>query len=143
VAAVGAILLLVSLFLDWFDPGLTAWTVFEIADLLLAAIALAALVAAAASFGVRGPLREGTLLPLGIVASVLVIGALLNHPPAAIGADPRSGAWLGLAGALLLAIGGLLTVAHVSLAVDVQRSEAVPPPPPPAPRREDDTHDLR
>jgi hypothetical protein len=134
VAAVGAILLLVSLFLEWFDPGATAWTVFEIVDLLLAGIALAALVAAAASFGVRAPLSERTLLPLGIVASVLVVGALLNHPPAAIGADPRSGAWLGLAGALLLWIGGLLSVAHVSLAVDVQARPraAAPPPPPPA-----------
>ena len=43
VAAGGAVLLLISLFLDWYgDGGLgySAWTVFEVIDLALAAIAL-------------------------------------------------------------------------------------------------------
>ena len=42
--AIGAAALLVSLFLNWFKPELTAWTAFEIVDLLLALIALAAFV---------------------------------------------------------------------------------------------------
>src|SRR3954467_557744 len=41
--AIGAIVLLVSLFLSWYEPGLTAWTVFEVWDLVLAAICVAAL----------------------------------------------------------------------------------------------------
>jgi hypothetical protein len=136
VAAVGAILLLVSLFLEWFDPGVTAWTVFEIVDLVLAAAALAALLAFASSFGVRAPVDDRVLLPLGATAAVLVVAALLNHPPAALGADPRAGAWLGLAGGLLMLLGGVLSEARVSLTLDVQgRSPraATPPPPPPAP----------
>ena len=43
VAAVGALLLLVSLFLDWYGDGregYSAWTLFELIDLVLAAIAL-------------------------------------------------------------------------------------------------------
>jgi hypothetical protein len=137
VAGLGAILLLVSLFLDWFEPGLTAWDTFEIVDLLLALIALAALAAAAGSLDPRVPLDDRLLLPLGGAATLLVVHALVDHPPAASGVDPAEGAWLALAGALLLLVGGLLTVVRVSLAFDVERSgqprRAAPPPPPPAP----------
>jgi hypothetical protein len=141
VAAVGAILLLVSLFLDWFDPGLTAWDAFEIVDLLLALIALAAIAAAASSLDARLPLEDRLLLPLGGAATLLVVHALIDHPPAAAGLDPVEGAWLALAGSLLLLIGGLLTVVRVSLAFDVERNRrparraATPPPPPPPARR--------
>ena len=38
--ALGALLLLVSLFLDWYGP-LTAWNAFEVTDVLLAALAIA------------------------------------------------------------------------------------------------------
>ena len=34
--ALGAVLLLVSLFVDWYDPSGTAWSVFEFVDILLA-----------------------------------------------------------------------------------------------------------
>ena len=46
VAAGGAVLLLISLFLDWYGDdghGYSAWTLFEVIDLLLAAIALIAI----------------------------------------------------------------------------------------------------
>ena len=43
----GALILLISLFLDWYQPAVTAWEAFEVLDLLLAALAIAALVAAA------------------------------------------------------------------------------------------------
>ena len=35
----GALVLLVSLFLDWYEPDVTAWEAFEVLDLLLAALA--------------------------------------------------------------------------------------------------------
>ena len=77
---VGAIALIVSLFGDWFQPGLTAWTVFESMDLLLAALAVAAL--AIAVSGAISP--EGSLAALaprwlpviGIAALVIVVAAL-------------------------------------------------------------------
>jgi hypothetical protein len=41
----GAAALIVSLFLHWYEPGRSAWTVFEVWDLALAAIGIAALAA--------------------------------------------------------------------------------------------------
>ena len=41
----GALVMLVSVFLDWYEPNITAWQAFEVLDLLLAALSLAALVA--------------------------------------------------------------------------------------------------
>ena len=45
--ALGAIGLLVSLFLDWYSPALSAWDAFEIVDWALVLCAVAALVAVA------------------------------------------------------------------------------------------------
>ena len=41
----GAILLFVSLFLEWYQPGIDAWEIFEVWDLVLALLAVAAFVA--------------------------------------------------------------------------------------------------
>jgi uncharacterized membrane protein HdeD (DUF308 family) len=43
--AIGAIALIVSLFLNWYEPGRSAWTVFEVWDIVLAAIGIAAIAA--------------------------------------------------------------------------------------------------
>jgi len=132
---VGAILLVVSLFLDWFEPGLSAWTVFEAWDLVLAALALMALagVASRLEFGARRP--DGWLLIPALVAPVVVIASLLNHPPAAQGADqdPLIGIWLALAGSLLMVLGALAAIARISVALDragpsVARSPVAPTP---------------
>ena len=45
VLAAGALILLVALFLDWFAV-FNAWQVFEITDVILAALAISAFVAA-------------------------------------------------------------------------------------------------
>ena len=50
VAAIGAILLIVSLFLDWYEE-LTGFTVFEFVDLLLTGLAVLTLVSLAAPSG--------------------------------------------------------------------------------------------
>ena len=130
VAALGALLLLVSLILDWYEPGYSAWTVFEAHDLLLAAVALAALAIGLAALGVlAGPLRAlgsyGRALPvLGVLALVVVVSQLLNHPPAAVGRDPELGAWLGLVGAVVLTPGGALSIARVSVDLDYAAAAA-------------------
>ena len=59
--AVGAVLLLVSLFIDWYDPGGDAWAVFESLDLVLAGVAVCGLLAVAPRFGAGG---LGRALPL-------------------------------------------------------------------------------
>ncbi len=116
-AAVGATLLVVSIFLDWFKPDITGWEVFEVVDLILAALSLAALAAVADRLD-WSDLVPGRVLPLlGAVATVLVVTALLNHPPAALGQEPDEGAWLALAGALTLLVGALLSLARISFAV--------------------------
>lgn len=128
VAAVGAVLLLVSLFLDWYGTdteGFTAWTVFEVIDLLLAAIALLALSTFAVRSGVGRGLPEAPLLLLGAAALVLTASQLIDQPPAVAAAeiDPQTGAWLALAGAALLLAGALMSVARVSFAVTVEHRE--------------------
>ena len=123
IAIPGALLLLVSLFLDWYEPGLEAWKVFEVLDLVLAAIALACLLAAAERLGtaVPGGRAASRALPaLGVVALVIVVSQAINHPPAAVDQDADTGLWLALAGAALLAVGAVLSSTRISLAVNVE-----------------------
>ena len=131
IALLGALLLLVSLFLDWYEPGFSAWTVFELLDLALAGLALGCLLGAAARLGLDlpgGRALANRFAVLGVVALVLVLSQVVNHPPAAVDCDPETGLWLGLGGAGLMALGGLLSITRISLAVDVEGRE---------PRRQD------
>jgi hypothetical protein len=122
-AGVGGIVLIVSLFLHWFKPATTAWDAFEVLDLVLAFLALVAIVHAAPPLAraIRAPEEPSTLFPaIGIVAFVLVAAALVNHPPAALGHGPAVGAWLALGGTALMAIGGALSTARISVVVSVR-----------------------
>ena len=150
-AALGGLLLLISLFLDWYETDVSgeranAWNVFEVLDLVLAAAALAALVVFAGLFARSLPLAPRTLLPLGLVAFVIAGSQLLNPPPV-VGEDAsvEAGAWLALAGAALMLAGAIMSFARVSLAVAPREDLAAPgpetgapqaaaaAPPPPAP----------
>lgn len=115
--------LFVSLFLDWYQPGLTAWTVFEVLDLVLAVLALAGAWILVSSLLIESPPRDGLLPMVGGVAFVVVVSQLINHPPAAQGASPQLGAWLGLAGSALMAVGAALSLAHVSLTISFSPRE--------------------
>lgn len=119
--ALGAILLLISLFLEWFEPGIEAWDVFEVWDLVLAALAIAALVAVAGRMGFAPPRPNSWLMAGGIVALIVVVGALLDHPPAADqpGQDPSTGLWLALVASVLMLAGTVLSVARISVALNV------------------------
>jgi hypothetical protein len=119
VVALGAIVLLVSLFVDWYEPGNDAWAVFEFLDLLLAGVALYALASLAPRFGALG-----RWLPVVSVAALAVVAVqLLDPPPAARGAGLESGAWLALAATALMALGALLAAASISVTVDVRGRE--------------------
>jgi len=131
VAAAGALLLLVSLFLDWYGErgeGFTAWTVFEVIDLLLAAIALTALSTFLSRSGFEPRLPDAPLLLLGGAAVVLTGSQLIDGPPAVTLSEleVQTGAWLALAGAALLLAGAFMAVARVSFSVEHRE----PPPHP-------------
>ena len=131
----GAVALLVSLFLNWFEPSRSAWTVFEVWDLVLAAIAVAA-IAAASPIRLTGtsgepPVSERWLPALGIAALVIVFVALVNHPPAARGAGLEIGAWIALIAAILLTVGAILSRARIALVITLRSADRTPAPPAP------------
>jgi len=114
----GALLLLVSLFLEWFDPGLEAWDVFEVWDLVLAALAIAALVAVASRMGFGAPRPASWLIGPAIAALVIVLYTLIDPPPVLAEGDPSTGLWLALAAAILMTAGAVLSVARISVAIN-------------------------
>ena len=118
--AAAALLLTVSLFLDWFGVGgttVSAWEAFEVLDLVLVAAAGAAVAAA------FGPLDDRVLVGAASVALVVVVSQLIQAPPAGQGADIEVGAWLALASAFGLAGGAALSSAQIAVTVDVQGRE--------------------
>jgi hypothetical protein len=130
-AAIGGLVLIVSLFLDWY-PGESAWTVFEALDIVLAVLGLAAI---ASVLPLRRPgepaavglVPNGLLPALAGIALVIVVVSLVNDPPGARGGSPEAGIWIALAGALLLAAGALLSRAQISLVVGPRSPAAAPP----------------
>ena len=119
VAAVGAVVLFLSLFLAWYDPGVSGWDAFETLDLLLGGIAIAAALLAAGQLGAS--LAAGVdlrLLPLlGAIAVVAVGVTLLQGPPGTEDAEAATGAWLALAASVLILAGGALSAARISVTV--------------------------
>jgi hypothetical protein len=125
VAAVGAVLLVVSLFLDWYET-FTGFTIFEFLDLLLVLLALAAIASLAGGMGlVRPAVPPGLSLALALLAVFVVVSQILNDPPAVIGPGPDKdiGIWLALSGAALMVAGAVLGYAHISLAVETRQRE--------------------
>jgi hypothetical protein len=61
------------------------------------------------------------LLPASLGALIIVASQILD-PPAAAGAspDPATGAWLAPGGARALVVAGVLSMANLSLAVEVE-----------------------
>jgi hypothetical protein len=120
--ALGAIVLLVSLFLDWYGP-LIAWEAFEFVDVLLAALALAGLLAAAGTVAPDVAYIDARWLPAIAIAAALLIAASLDPPPAAAGESASTGAWIAFAASLLMVLGGVLSLGRLSLAVSLEGRE--------------------
>jgi hypothetical protein len=115
----GSALLLISLFTDWYDDGLTGWQVFESLDLVLAALAIGGMVGAARPDLL--PSWSGLGIPGAAIAIVVV--QLIDAPPAAAGSDPSGGAWVALAGAFLMAAGAALSLSAISVTVQVRERD--------------------
>jgi hypothetical protein len=120
----GAIVLFVSLFLEWYQPDAEAWDVFEVWDLVLAALAITALAAVAGRMGFGRDRPASWLIGASLASLLIVLYALIDPPPVAdaIGqqgggfGDPGTGLWLALAATILMAVGVLLSVARISVA---------------------------
>jgi hypothetical protein len=122
--ALGALLLLVSLFLNWFTGEITAWEAFEVWDLVLFVLALGAIAAGLGITTQDVELVDRRLLPVGVVAvAVIVVSQLLDPPPAAAGSDPETGIWIAVGAALLMCIGALLVYGRVHLSLTVEGRE--------------------
>jgi hypothetical protein len=132
VATVGALLLIVSLFLDWYDT-FTGFTIFEFLDLLLVMLALVTIASLVAGLGLMpAVVSPGASLAAAMFALLVVLSQIVNHPPGANGLDKELGIWLGLSGAALMVAGAVLGYAHISLAVETRPRAAPPRPAPPS-----------
>jgi hypothetical protein len=129
VAAIGGVLLIVSLGLDWYGPY-SGFNSFEFLDLLLVVLALVTLAVLAAALGLlHTPLRPGTPLVLAVVALVVVVSQLINHPPVGNERDVETGLWLGLGGAALMLAGAILSTARIAISVEPRARASAPSPP--------------
>jgi SNF family Na+-dependent transporter len=118
--ALGAIVLLVSLFLDWYG-GLTAWEAFEVVEVMLAALAVTALVIAAGLLAPGIEYVERRWMPAVVLGILLLVAAeIVDPPPAAGDQAPTTGAWLAIGSALVMFAGAVLTFGRVSFAVSVE-----------------------
>lgn len=121
--ALGALVLLVSLFLDWYG-SLTAWEAFEVVEVLLGSLAVAAFVIAVGQLIPDLEYIERRRLPAVVLAvAVLVAAEIIDPPPAAGGQDPASGAWIAFGSALVMFIGSVMTFGRVRFAVSVEGRE--------------------
>jgi len=121
VAGIGAVLLIVSLFLDWYD-GVSGFTVFEFVDILLVGLALLTIFSLAGGLGlVKDAVSPAISLGVALFTVFVVVVQILNDPPvvtAAGGSGKDIGIWLALAGGALMVAGALLSSTHISLAVE-------------------------
>jgi hypothetical protein len=111
VAGAAGLLLLVSLFLDWYDSG-SAWESLAVVDVILALIALSALAIPFVTAAYRVPalpLAHQSLTALvGTLALLLVIGRVVSLPGDA--SDRELGLWLGLAATIGVVAGSFLAM---------------------------------
>ena len=117
----GALLLLVSLFMDWFQPGISAWEAFEVWDLVLLVLALGCI---AGGLGLTVPdvdVVDRRWLPAVVaVVTIIVASQIIDPPPAAAGQDVDAGAWIALGAAAVMFLGGVLTFGRVGIALTLE-----------------------
>jgi hypothetical protein len=116
----GALILLVSVFLDWYEPNLTAWESFEVLDLLICALALAALVAVAGTLRPDAAVIDTRQLPLIVAALAVIVASQILDPPPGVDGEVMLGAWLALGAVIGMIAGTVLTLGRVSFALTVE-----------------------
>jgi hypothetical protein len=118
IAAAGGVVLVVSLFLDWYREfvgvdlavDLTGFESFDVLDVVLVLIA-----ALAIALAVLQGTRDSPAIPVGAGVLTVVFGALgvllvayriVNQPGPNELIEVRAGAWVGLLATLAIAVGG-------------------------------------
>jgi hypothetical protein len=122
IASIGAVMLIVSLFLNWYED-ISGFTVFEFLDLLLVLLALATIASLAGGLGLVKPAPSPAVsLAVAIFTVFVVASQLVNDPPAVAGssADQDVGIWLALGGSGLMVVGAVLAYARISLSVEAR-----------------------
>ena len=123
IVAAGSLVLLVSLFLDWYGDQ-TAWEAFEVTDVLLAALAALALAAALGLLAPELAYVDRRWLPGAVLAmAVLVIAQILSQPPSVADAVPELGAWIAFGAALVTLAGAILSLSRVSFSMAIEGRE--------------------
>jgi hypothetical protein len=117
--ALGAVVLLVSLFIDWYDAAGDAWAAFELVDIVLAAAAVVCLVSVVPRYA--GVQRAVPAIAFGALFIVAI--QILDPPPVAADDRVETGAWLALAATALMAAGATLSAASISVTVDVSQRD--------------------
>jgi hypothetical protein len=115
VAAVGGLGLLVALFLTWYTFDYTwptsGWEAFSVTDILLASAAVVGVSVAACvllRISVSYPVAGSSVAAgFGAIAVILIVIRLID-PPGSGHVDLEYGAWLGLACAAAITVGGYL-----------------------------------
>jgi hypothetical protein len=151
IAAAGAAVLFLVMFLDWYGPeggtgGASAWESFTFIDLILfvtivVAIGLAVLTMTQRTVAL--PLSASVLVTaLGALSTLLILYRLINEPGFELGIPDslitiKFGAYLGLLSAAAIAFGGFMSMRDegASFGSAASRLAATPtrPAPPPAP----------
>jgi hypothetical protein len=118
--ALGALVLIVSLFLDWYGT-FTAWEAFEVVEVLLAALAVAALVIAVGLLLPDLEYVERRWLPAIVLGVAVLVGAeIVDPPPGAAGETVGTGAWIAFGSAFVMFAGAILSFGRISLEVAVE-----------------------
>jgi hypothetical protein len=135
IAALGGVVLLVSLFLPWYAPADSAWEVLAVNDLLLALIGLFALALFVITATQRVPALplalDGLVAIAGKLALVLVVIRMASPPDGADGLDV--GIWLALAATVAIVAGGWIAMRDERLSEGGRFTDhsGRPGPPPP------------
>jgi hypothetical protein len=135
VLALGALVLLVSLFLPWYsfigqvegDDIIVgaghgnAWQMFEIADLLLTALAIAAFIGALGLITATVDYVDRRYIPWIVGAAFVLIANQIIQPTVGLDTgDLGTGAWVAFASTIVMVLGAVLSLTKVSFAVAVE-----------------------
>lgn len=124
ILVVASLVLLVSLFLTWVNGNtvvgrLNAWELFEITDLLLAVLAIAAVVAAAGLILPDIDYVDRHYIPWIVGAAFLLV---VNHMlgPSVGPRQLGTGVWVAFGATIAMIAGAVLSLTKVSVAVAVE-----------------------